>query len=1042
MDLVLTDKCKDKIIHAKDGIKFALKGYAFYSDDLPDGILENELLITHLDLDLLVLNEYKADVSNEETEIKDALFDLTYIPSLEGSVIDKSEDGTEELICKFGTYEIPINKGMFKTLPTSLNYILLFGEEFSEDANVVYDRNKTYLAGWIPVNYDLEEDVEFNPRKIIFQLSLADIAQTDIKSTYQILVDETFDDITENEKLQNINLLNLEDNFTLTPNEKNNDYSEDVSYIREGDANTKFFPGNITLFDKTDKINNPWNTTPRVYVGLQKPNDVSLPHVQLLNVDNKEDSVEINSLTIQFSPEHRFLSINQDDGNDYIQADIFPEDVDEENKICLKDKLKRKNVTFDYSATSAAKSYFRFDSNGSYYGDGAYHIFENDCRGNQIPSIYLPTEYVTTMYSDYNTLQGENNEILVMDSDNNDIGNGINELTLINTFNSIIKNNARTFEEGDNIGQAAITLNQNTLIGVTGLNSNLDVPFIGNNITFIGQNNNVTYVPNTANEMLDFDTIKRVKGTFKRFYDSVDNNTKVYDYINDTVNVDLKHTNEFSGVGLIENQALIGFNGLTVNKIPNHEYFYSKQYQIGYSKELNQYDYYYYGDVTAQPNRNFSVVFGSYNANDNLDAISAITGLDASQAFGLKGKYSNVENSSFSSYYNNKFTYATDRVYADQVSAVTEIHKLYFKHTQDSTYTDPSISAEWYNLTADEGDFGLNRIVVVGNGTQHTDINVTGHSPAEFASKSTIYGDNTRRSNLFSIEKNSFQLVHNGVYDENPHYSATNVMNIPSMFAVRGSDPITQTYTYHFFSGTSGENNDVFINKEMYESKNLYNLHHSVYTPTGIFIPLHRSSNDLYKLNFQNVKGLINDNYIKGNKDVSYEALKNMMNFKQYTFILPTSGLTFRYVNGSNTLVKGSKGKGKGVSSKGKGKGKGSTKGSGVTYRYETLTNFNMKNLIDWYAYNQDTFIPMSNQYGSDTHLYTFYIINNNPYKGLKMKGFRMNKSGNSMQTLYKSKYIPKGHCLRVDYMDCGAKGKYGVMNFDYWNQNTNSFYK
>ena len=53
-----------------------------------------------------------------------------------------------------------------------------------------------------------------------------------------------------------------------------------------------------------------------------------------------------------------------------------------------------------------------------------------------------------------------------------------------------------------------------------------------------------------------------------------------------------------------------------------------------------------------------------------------------------------------------------------------------------------------------------------------------------------------------------------------------------------------------------------------------------------------------------------------------------------------------------------------------------------------------------------------------------------------------MRQVGNSYQTLYRNKYIPKGHCLRVDYMDCGTKGKYGVMNFDYWNQKTNSFYK
>lgn len=1024
MEIKFTNKCKDKIIHAKDGIKFALKGYAFYSDELPDTVESEELEIKDLDREYLVLNEYK--ITDEEYEIKDCLFDLTYIPSLEGTVVQTNEDESEELVCKFGTYEIPINKGLFKTEPDQIRYILLFGEELSETNRTVSDRKKTYLAGIIEVNY-----TDFTkPKKVIFQLSLSDISE--VPSNAQIVIDDNFDSITENESLKNINLLEFEDNFTLTPNENNNDYSDDVGYINGGAANTKFFPGNITLYDETEKINNPWNTSPRVYVGLKKPNDISLPHAQLLNTDNNE----LNSLTFQFNPERGYVAINQDEGNDNIQADIFPEDVDLENTICLKDRIKKSNSTFNYADVSAAKSYFRFDSNGSYYGDGAYHIFESDCRGNQIPDLYLPARNLTFLYSDYNTFNGENINVLTMDSDYNNIGHGLNELTLLNTHNSTITNDSRSYEEGEELGVSNVYLNKNVIIAATGLNSYINVPVTSNNITFIGKNNNTTYVPYTKSEVLDFDTIKTIKGTFKRYYGGEHSD---YDYINDTVNVDLKHSYEFSAQD-IENQALIGFDGLTVNKIPNNEYFYSNRYQIGYSKELNQYDYYYYGDETKQPNRNFSVVFGSYNANDNLDAISAINGLKVSTVFGLKGKYSDLENSSFSSYYNNEFTYSTDPALSGEVSAITEIHKLYFKHTQDSTYTDSAISAQWDSLTADEGDYGLNRIVVVGNGTQHTDNNIIGHSPAEFASKSTLYSDNTRRSNLFSIEKNSLQLVHNGAFDENPHYSATNVVNIPSMFAVRGADPISQTYTYHFISGTNPEDNSVFINKELYESVNQYNLHHSVYTPTGIFIPLHRSSNDLYKMNFSNVKGLINDNIIKGNKDVSYDALRNMINFKQYTFVLPTSGLTFRYANGS--LAKG-KGKGKGInSSKGKGKGKGTGKGTGITYTYETLTNFNMKNLVDWYAQNQNTYIPMSNQYGSDTHLYTFYIINNNPYKGLKMKGFRMNKSGNSMQTLYKSKYIAKGHCLRVDYMDCGAKGKYGVMNFDYWNQRSNSFYK
>lgn len=101
MDLVLTDKCKDEIIHASDGIKFALRGYAFYSGELPDDVSENELRISDLDEKSLVTNSYKADITNEGVGIEDALFDLTFIPSLEGSVISSTEDGEDELVCKF-----------------------------------------------------------------------------------------------------------------------------------------------------------------------------------------------------------------------------------------------------------------------------------------------------------------------------------------------------------------------------------------------------------------------------------------------------------------------------------------------------------------------------------------------------------------------------------------------------------------------------------------------------------------------------------------------------------------------------------------------------------------------------------------------------------------------------------------------------------------------------------------------------------------------------------------------------------------------------
>ena len=160
-------------------------------------------------------------------------------------------------------------------------------------------------------------------------------------------------------------------------------------------------------------------------------------------------------------------------------------------------------------------------------------------------------------------------------------------------------------------------------------------------------------------------------------------------------------------------------------------------------------------------------------------------------------------------------------------------------------------------------------------------------------------------------------------------------------------------------------------------------------------------------MDFKNVKGLINDNVIKTNKSLDYDAINKLNTFDQYSFTIKTKGLQ----------VKGSDGK--------------------LVTKYD----FDMATIVDFYALKGIN-IPMSNMNGDNTNVYTFYILNNNPYKGLNFKGFRMNKNGNSVQTLYKNKYIPKGRCLRVDYMDCATKGKYGVMNFDYWNRNKNTFYK
>ena len=155
--------------------------------------------------------------------------------------------------------------------------------------------------------------------------------------------------------------------------------------------------------------------------------------------------------------------------------------------------------------------------------------------------------------------------------------------------------------------------------------------------------------------MFEFDQIKTVKGLFNRHYNTTEN-----DIISDTLEIGLETSSYSAGLykagQIFSNQTLIGFEGLTVNKIPNKEVFYENQGKIGYEPEWNQYDYYYYGNMTAQTNRNASIVFGRYNANDNYDAISAAYPLTVKEAFRLKGININVDET-FSSFYNKNYTY-------------------------------------------------------------------------------------------------------------------------------------------------------------------------------------------------------------------------------------------------------------------------------------------------------------------------------------------------------------------------------------------------
>ena len=154
-------------------------------------------------------------------------------------------------------------------------------------------------------------------------------------------------------------------------------------------------------------------------------------------------------------------------------------------------------------------------------------------------------------------------------------------------------------------------------------------------------------------------------------------------------------------------------------------------------------------------------------------------------------------------------------------------------------------------------------IFVVADGKPYTTANVTGHTPDEFALKETTYSNDCIRLNLFSVEKNSWQLVHNDSSDLNE----AEMQEIPGMFAIRKNEPITQEY----FTNVSGE---------FEQTKYKYNLQNAIYTTSSILIPLRRSSNDVYQLPLTELYKLSKGEYknSQNNKTYNFSNLKTKLN--------------------------------------------------------------------------------------------------------------------------------------------------------------------
>ena len=90
------------------------------------------------------------------------------------------------------------------------------------------------------------------------------------------------------------------------------------------------------------------------------------------------------------------FSINDITGNDNIQANLFPEDIHEENKFCVDPEYKPYNNTVisAWSAESANNRFFKLHSNGGSYSS-AYNTIEISSKGNNLFSCSSNDFYIS-----------------------------------------------------------------------------------------------------------------------------------------------------------------------------------------------------------------------------------------------------------------------------------------------------------------------------------------------------------------------------------------------------------------------------------------------------------------------------------------------------------------------------------------------------------------------------------------------------------------------------------------------------------------------
>lgn len=1085
MIITITDKCKEYILNAENGIKFQVKGYAFLVDNeriLPKKGSEVKLKDLYRknpteEDDLIVLDPLK----NTNQDILYRLFDTTYVPATELKSTDKYPFGTYKFRVDQGLN--PKKKGGFCCADYNCSHfdaILVIGQKFDEAPAYVKEEERSFLAAYITPDPQKDEEKDLfkidslndngenasGPvaRVISWVFSLGEFDDSQVKVSY----DEDYKELMKNHSLKDNQTtmirIGYEEStkktalFLVQASDLGTQYDEVINNLElnqgfESNFAGTYVPTNIILTDETEKVNNLWNVKPAITIFDDHNSPIAKPQMMLSYCDN--DGLTINSLAITYSkdPNKEVFSINDVTGNDNIQANLFPEDIHEENKFCIDPEYNPYNNTVisAWSAESANNRFFKLHSNGSHYrGLQVYNTFELSSKGTNLSACSSNAFYV----SNHNTLNNSVSSEFI-NSNNNTI-NFLSNVSFIGSNNVLFS---------DKIPQANSTpvLTGHTLIGVNGEQNRYLLysepkTITGNEYTQViqGSYNNYTHIgTNKLTQYYnDFGTLsitgfdgrgghvqipilndtKHIKGKVYVTAASSKDDTSTGKSAKRPIELDINYnyfngyTQEFDTILNINNFALIGHEGLLASRAFYKDWAYPGKEYEGFSNSLNKGNWVLTGTPTGINPNDYTIVFGNYNSLLNTNKSSPRLEYFSS-IYEYYRNYINDglildANNTISSIYNSSNTYNCN-----------SISYPYFINQQDNAFSEyPKTTIGLYyafkSITTDEGDYSLNKLLVVGGGEGYTDnIQDTIFSPAENVSKKKHYYEFAKRIDVFSVEKDSFQLVHNNTYDLNPSLSATKVGYIPGMFAVRGWEKPIQKYHYRFTSAYNGAppSGINIVSASLVTSPNTYNLQNTIYTPTGMLIPLIRSSNDGYKLNIEH----IND-YIKGSTIVGISNRVNFTNLqkkydefmqKRYTFVYKTPGVcTINYKKGTNEAN---------MNTKGLVKGKDYT----VDWRYR----LNMDDLFNGLN-TKGINIRNNGVKGIKSRVYTIYLVNENKKHSLTFEGIRMRKVGNKYQTLMTTRQIKPGMTQRIMFVDNGANGQYGVMNFNYYNENNDTF--